>query len=259
LPTWWDDSNWIDYSGGDYYHPNPREALTVGVFLQQNAHRRDERRLLVLPTSAQRAQRVLRTIVRRDPLGVRNLVVITGDSISFNNVYRDRNVAWNIQDVPVPLLLFCHRNPTNPAVGFRPQKGAEVDAACSGTDDVLLYRDILEALVQSAYRQGQPLADADQLHQRLRQARWWKGRIVVPGFDAARTAEAAGGGALFDADGNRSNRTGEHVVWLRPAEPDALAQAEITVWRLPAAAAPGNGWVRIGEPLKVSYDGRGPG
>src|SRR5262249_12560075 len=85
-------------------NPNPPEARAVGLFYRMNPALQSGRHLLVLPTNTQRAQRLLRTLVRRHPTKARNLVVATGDSIGFNSVYRDRNVSWNIQDVPVPLL-----------------------------------------------------------------------------------------------------------------------------------------------------------
>src|SRR5262249_3424720 len=55
--------NWIAYSTGDYYRPNPREVMAVGLFLNQSAAFADDRQLLALPTAAQRAQRLLRALV----------------------------------------------------------------------------------------------------------------------------------------------------------------------------------------------------
>ncbi len=250
------DPNFIAYSTGDYYHPNPREAIAVGLFLRNNPDLQDGRHLLVLPTSAQRAQRLVRTLVRRDPVRARNLVVVTGDSISFNNIYRDRNVSWNIQDVPVPLVLFAHRNPVNATVGFRAKGGGGSESCCTSTDDLLLYRDLLEALVQSAYRDNRLLADADALRERLAGALWNKGHVEVAGFGgrAARSTVR-----LFDADGNRSGRTGEHVVWLRPSggRAEDLAQATISVWRRRPEGFPGDGWVQAAEELNVRYDAAG--
>src|SRR5262249_61298715 len=132
----------------------------------------DQRQLVLLPIGADRARRFLRTLVRRAPQEVRNLVVISGDSLSFNTIYRDRDITWNMLDVPVPLVLFSHPNPVDPAAGFRAQATGDDSACCTGTEVLLLYRDILETLVQAAYQDGRLLADADALIPRFRQARW---------------------------------------------------------------------------------------
>src|SRR5262249_5140737 len=127
----------IPYSGGDYYHPNPYEAAQVEELLNMNRSFKDQRFLLVLPASAQPARRFLRTLVRQAPLESRRLVVITGDSISFNTIYRDRDIAWNIQDMPVPLLFFSHRNPVDRAAGFRDDVTGNDLASSTGTQDLL--------------------------------------------------------------------------------------------------------------------------
>jgi hypothetical protein len=272
-----DDPNEVAYSAGDYYNPNPREALVVRLFLSNNRDLQAGRHLLALPTNAQRAQRVMRTLVRRDPVQARNLVMVTGDSISFNSIYRDRNVSWSILDMPVSLVLFAHRNPINAAVGFRAGGAGEAELAAqaalrvveavgfraggaveaephsTATDDLLLHRDILEALVQAAYSDRELLADADALNDRLHGALWKRGQVEMPGFAGAPPDGNGAGVPLFDADGNRSPRTGEHVVWLRPGENPA--QATITVWRRrPEGAPEGDGWVPAGGKLQVSYD-----
>jgi hypothetical protein len=253
FPLVTDDPNVIDYSAGDYYHPNPREAIAVGLFLSNNRDLQAGRHLLALPTNAQRAQRLLRTLVRRDPVQARNLVVVTGDSISFNSIYRDRNVSWSILDMPVSLVLFAHRNPINAAVGFRSGGAGEAEPYSTATDDLLLHRDILEALVQAAYPDRGLVADADLLNDRLHGALWKRGRVDMPGFAGAPVDGNGAGVPLFDVDGNRSPRTGEHVVWLRPG--GNPAQATITVWRRrPEGAPEGDSWVQAGGELHVSYD-----
>jgi hypothetical protein len=80
--------------------------------------------------------------------------------------------------------------------------------------------DIVDALTQAAYERWP--ANADQLAAGLAQARWNEGRIIF----------GAEGKLLFDAQGNRSGGTGEHVVWLRPdvRREHGEAQAYIEVW-----------------------------
>src|SRR5207302_175475 len=81
---------------------------------------RQKRPLLVLTGQSAPSRRFLRALVRSAPGMARQFVVATGDAIAFNNVYRDRGVAWNVQDLPVPLVFFCHHNPIDPDAGFRP-------------------------------------------------------------------------------------------------------------------------------------------
>ncbi len=152
-------NSYIDYSVGPFLQPNPREAIAVNLFLAENPHFRDQPQLLALPTGAQPARRFLRALCRRAPLEVRNVVVVTGDAIAFNNVYRDREVAWNIQDMPVPLVFFSHRNPVDAKAGFGAKEASGLINA-TGTQDVLLNRDIIEALVLAAFDRTGLVADS---------------------------------------------------------------------------------------------------
>ncbi len=230
----------VPYSTGDQYQANPREIIAVNLFLADRGGLRDQQHLLVLPTGAQRMRRFLRTLCRQAPTEVRNVVVVNGDAISFNTVYRDRDVAWNILDMPLPLVFFSHRNPIDKDAGFDPAKAA------TGTQDVLLYRDIFEALVQTSFQKDGALADADAVRDRLGQLRWRQQSLYLPGPESS-----IRGLPFFDADGDRTPGTGEHIVWLRPVYKDTLnlPQATITVWR-----AAGAGWRLSGPPLKVFYN-----
>ena len=125
-------------------------------------------------------------------------------------------IAWNIQDLPFPLVFFCHRNPIDPDAGFRPatdqpDRTAQDDAndpTTTGTEDVLLFGDIVEALVQTgAPADGPPCANAAELAQRPR-------RRSVCRDD--RLFWERQGIRLFGKDGQRQSGTGEHVVCLRP-------------------------------------------
>jgi hypothetical protein len=95
----------------------------------------------------------------------------------------------------------------------------------------------------------------------LRLAQWQQGRVVLPGFP-----RPAGNGALdrplFDADGDRRPRTGEHLVWLRPGGSPAApwAEATITVWRRGPEGGPDDAWreAKPWSPLPVYYDVPGP-
>jgi len=246
-------SDKVDYSVGDFYQPNPSEVYAVDRFLLERAQTPGRRQLLVLPTGAQPARRFLRTLVLRAPLDARQLVALTGDSITFNTLYRDRDTAWSVLEMPVPLVLFSHRNPVDEGAGFRPQVDAEHPTATTGTQDLLLHRDLLEAVIEAAFQDSRLLADADELNTRLRASRWQKGRVFVTDSPEG---GAGGGVPLFDGDGDRHNRTGEHIVWLQPLmEGDrTLPEAIITVWRLRSDDA-SSGWRQISStPLHVDYE-----
>jgi hypothetical protein len=240
----------IEYSAGDYYQPNPREAFVVGQIMPELKADRERRQLMLLPCNAERARRFLRTLLRRSAqTDWKNLVVMTGDSLNFNTIFRDRDVAWNIQDLPVPLVLFSHRSPVAEDVGFQAAPDGSVTQRATGTEDLLLFRDILESLVLSAYQGLQLTASADELHDRLKQLRWRDNRIYPP-------QPADQSMLLFNStDGNRSNGTGEHVIALRPDPDDrgVYAQATITVWHLQGVQSQLGNWREI-RTMTVTYD-----
>ncbi|MEI7684745.1 MAG: hypothetical protein WCL32_06935 [Planctomycetota bacterium] len=245
------DENSINYSVGDYYQPNPREEMAVGLFLGNAALRPELPQLLVLPTGTQRARRFLRTLCRRSPSELDNIVVANGDSISFNSLYRDRDVAWNVQDMPVPLIVFCHRNPIDPASGFGGKPAGSNRPDTTSTQDLLLFRDLIEAVVLASFRDGELVANSDQALERLRGV-LWRGTGIVPGGDIA---PGANGVPFFDAEGNRTAGTGEHIVWLKPFFDDkrVLPEASLSVYQMERLRGR-TLWQRVGEPLPVLYD-----
>ncbi len=242
----------VQYSVGDYYQPNPQEEVAVNLYLASNDRFKDDHQLFVLPTNAQRARRFLRTIFRRAPEEVRNIVVVTGDSISFNNIYRDRDVAWNIQDMPVPLVFFSHRNPISTTAGFGQKDPATGLVSVTGTQDLLLQRDIVEGLVLAAFDGKKLVADADRLLDRLRQTRWQAGRLRAPEYADKDGKQSV---PFFDEAGNRRPSTGEHIVWLKPEfeKKRILSQATITVWRSQLRDNE-QVWRLVDRPLEVRYD-----
>jgi hypothetical protein len=248
----------IEYSAGDFYQPNPREAFAVGQILPELKADRDQRQLMLLPCNAERARRLLRTLLRRaTPPDWKNLVVMTGDSLSFNTIFRDRDVAWNIQDMPVPLVMFSHRNPVAEEVGFKVLSDGSAARGSTGTEDLLLYRDILQALLLAAY-QGQRLTpSSEDLLSRFRDLRWEKDRVRLPQSEGNDPAMV-----LFGPSGNRNDGTGEHIIVLRPDSDDRgiFAQATITVWHVQGDGDPGRfaNWQPV-RTLQVAYDTLAPG
>jgi hypothetical protein len=221
-------AEYIDYSVGLYDQPNRWEAPVVRQLIdkKETQYPAQRRPLLVLPAgSSQAARRFLRGLFRVSTKEARHFIVATGDGLSFNTVYRDRNVTWPIQDLPFNLVFFCHRNPVDANAGFQPEgKGQPVSpdqgSPATGTEDLLLNMDIVEALALAVYQRWP--ANADELAPYLAQVRWDGERIS---FDSA-------GKPLFDAQGNRNSGTGEHLVWLRPStrREQGDAQAYIEVW-----------------------------
>ena len=253
----------IDSSVGSFATPNSYEAKAAGEMLDHWAENRQNRPLLILAGQSQPSRRFLRGLMRGSPsLSKRvEIVVATGDAVSFNTVYRDREVAWNIQDLPFPLVFFCHRNPIDADAGFRAgtnenRRGEDErdNTAETGTEDVLLFGDIVEALVQTAApAQGAPCESAGELAERRADVRRQDDRIVFGGE----------GVRLFDGDGQRRNGTGEHVVCLKPMwnedYPDRLLPcASIEVWGWPrrdwSRGERGQHWMQRGQPLTVWYN-----
>src|SRR5262249_12696502 len=77
---------------GDFERAN-REEEFVAASLTREVDRTQQRPLLILPTTSQPCRRFLRALRRQAPVLGRRFVVVTGDSIEFNKVYRDRNLT----------------------------------------------------------------------------------------------------------------------------------------------------------------------
>ena len=227
----------IPWSVGAFDRPNHYEAEAGREILDNLEKQRQQRPLLVLSGQAQPSRRLVRALARLEPRTVRRFVMATGDAIPFNTIYRDRNVTWPIQDLPCTLVFFCHCNPVA-------DEGLRTDnPSASGTEDLLLYGEIVQAL-RLANSAGGPCADADALRDRLRHLRR-AGRRLGPGAD---------GNPLFDDSGNRRSGSGEHVVWLQPRFDGkrVLPEAVLRVY----AWQPGNvPWALRGKRLRVLYTG----
>jgi hypothetical protein len=251
------ESAHISYSVGTFADPNRWEEEEAIRLMEAKLERypQQQRPLLVIPAATEPTRRFLRALVRTAPVEARRFVVATGDSIEFNTIYRDRNLAWPIQDLPFHSVFFFHRNPVDPDAGFplalaQGEKG-DHEARAAGTEDLLLYEDILGAIVRGAFGDPtRPLADSKMLGQWLSQARW-----------SAATSEIAGPADVseppfFDQDGNRRNGTGEHVVHLRPRirNQAVLPEATIDIWAWQAAPA-GEGHWHLQATLPVHYEG----
>jgi hypothetical protein len=255
----------IASSVGGFHAPNRYEAEAVASVLAglERVQPRQRKPALVVAGQTAPSRRFLRALAQTAPAQARRLVVVTGDPLAFNTVYRDRRVTWPIQELPFSLVFFCHYNPIDEDAGFHPHRaphGSPEDkegaAATTGTEDVLLDGDVVEALAQAFRRDGRPAADAGELRRRLAEVTLHGDRV---GYDPA-------GKRLFDDDGNRAVEveggaevgSGAHVVVVQPRVEGerVLPEAKITVWvwqeRLHGEA--GKSWQRRGAPLTVSYD-----
>jgi len=239
----------IDSSVGTFLTPNRFEAQVARDLLDLAMAHPQRRPLLIVPGQAVASRRFLRAMVRLAPGYVRRFVVATGGAISFNTVYRDRQVAWPIQDLPFPLVFFCHNDPVNPDAGFRfqrdPADPVEVGTSTTGTEDVLINGDIVESLARSYAREGVFSPDAGDLAGRLIQVRLYEDHL---GFEIGRR--------LFLNNGTRRPGTGEHVVCVLPriVGERVLPQSTIEVWALHSDRTTGPVWERRGPPLDVVYD-----
>ena len=235
----------IDSSVGSFNSPNPYEAKVVRDLLAQlRSGPASGSSLLIVTGQAQPSRRLLRDLARSAPDAPRQFVVVMGDALGFNTIYRDRQVTWPIQDLPFRLVFFSHRNPIDASAGFHlsPGDGSSGRTRAAGTEDVLLYRDIVEA-VALAFRRG--VTTAEELGRGLHVVRQVRDHIALP-------EDGREGVALFSADGQRSGGTGEHVVYLRPVRQGdrVLPSAVIEVW----ARQGDRSWLRVEPSLTVSYD-----
>jgi hypothetical protein len=245
----------IASSVGLFDRPNEMEAKAA-EWLMNDYHKNwlsgQRKPLLVVAGQAQPSRRFLRALNLNLAPFERRFIVATGDTIAFNTIYRDRDIAWPIQDLPFPLIFFCHRNPVSAKAGFEPdQPSAHAGSpSTSGTEDLLLFKDIVRALLHTAVQDGAVLADAALVSQRLGALR--KTDVLEdPVADAS----------LFDEDGNRRTGTGEHVVWLDPMideDQRVLPKATIRVFARQVDGAAGGRWQKRSE-LEVLYEGASGG
>ena len=225
----------VRYSVGEFHRPNPPESQVLHNLIA-GFPSSVQRPLLIVPVGSQPARRFLHAMTTAAPQ-TRNLVVATGDSISFNTVYRDRDFAWHIQDVPVPLVFFCHHDP----VAWDAVDGNQTDMDfATSTDLLLLHSSILEKTLRAAFPWARPQAALVRNAEELRQQLWQQS------------------GDFFEASGNRQPYTGEHVVTLRPRIQDGrvLPVATLEVWARRDNPKSGEDRWRRRWSKELRYDGR---
>jgi hypothetical protein len=204
----------IPYSIGPLLEPNAGEQRAVRKLLEELRQiPADKPVLLVMPGGAVPVRRVLRDLFRTAPGEAQRIVVAVGDAIDFNTVVRDRTLSWQIQDVPCPLVLFCHRHPMcgqTDAVWWKPTPETTEPAARCSTQDLLLYADIGHALATAVFKEDGLLAQPSQLAQVLPQVQDARGQPVFQNEPAGSPPEPE------SLTGNRRYEGAKYIVLLRP-------------------------------------------
>jgi hypothetical protein len=149
------------------------------------------------------------------------MVVVTGDGIPVNSVYRDGDLEWPVQALPVPLVLFCHGDPVGwDEPGATPPPGYELRPP-TGTDDVLHFAEMVRHIAEGCYPPADVLPSVAHADGLLARADDLAARLHArcPPF--------------FDAAGNRLGGTGETIVALWPHGEDgnSAPRATLEVWR----------------------------
>jgi hypothetical protein len=135
-------------------------------------------------------------------------VAMTGDGISVNTFFRDRDFAWPVRSIPVPVVLFTHADPFawDVSGGSPPPRGYELrppepNQARSSTEDIQHFTRLTRIVASALFPDG--------------------GREIAHTPDALASSLKGLKPVFFDNEGNRRSGTGEHVVVLRPMPRDS--------------------------------------
>lgn len=258
----------IESSVGTFALPNRFEARAARFLLMDlDRYKPQQRRVLVVTGQSQPCRRFLHHLVNSAPRLAQSYVVVTGDAVPFNTIYRDRHLSWPIQELPFSFVFFRHQNPVDAGAGFQansrhpggvvevqvPVGTKTAEPFVTGTEDLLLFGDIFETLALG-YFADESSRDAGQLADRIRRMHYLDGYI----------SSSKEGVPLFAADGNRNSGTGEHIVWVQPRieqredQYRVLPEAVISIWAWStdfcAEGASGGPMHREKARLIVSYE-----
>jgi len=176
--------------------------------------------LMLLGSQSLQARRFLKDLALTDLKLAQSLVVVTGDTLSLNTVYRDREISWPVSEIPSKVIFFSHANPISSQAGFVPiDDWAKTDnlVKASSTEELIFSSQILEGLLPSLFKDS-----GVDLASELRKLTWNGSRVTV-----------GKGVPLFDSTGNRNPGTGEFLGVLKPLG-DALdrSSAKIEIWSI---------------------------
>ncbi len=178
------------YSVGRFDTPNDSEINVGRELLRKLTENPKHRSVVILAGATQPARRFLRGLASQAPLVGKQLVAVSGDGISFNDIYRDGDVKWPIEDIPIPLVFFTHFNPIAWDRDNLPPLSKP-----SSTDDILLAEEMSQILFDAVLPEGHgSLPNADILITRFQEK--------SPSY--------------FDEHGNRLGGRGEYIVVVLP-------------------------------------------
>lgn len=221
----------IKSSVGGLARPNADETSAALLFIDRASKFTNlESNWLVLCGQLLPSRRLLRVMSRETDSRLRGLTVAAGDTLGFNTVYRDWQELWPSIDLPYRLVFFCHQNPVDESAGFVRDPSAANRHLATGTEDLLLDRDVIQSLVEG----WKSLADSDGPAELASSLRELKYHSTGP----KRPQENDNLPWLFDFEGNRKPGTGEHLVTLSPPSTSKLptSGSQIEVW---SVSAPG--------------------
>lgn len=211
----------IDSSIGVRYAANrfEKEALKF-LLLDIKLKPEQTQPLMVFGSQALQARRFLRELSLTDPRLAQKMVVVTGDTLSLNTVYRDHEVSWPVSELPSRVVFFNHANPVSSDAGFLPiDDWADTGnlAQATSTEELIFSSQILEGLLSGLF-----LPDNLDLSSHLKKLTWDGERVTVEK-----------GTPLFDAAGNRNAGTGEFIGVLKPLlDPNDRTSAKLEIWSL---------------------------
>jgi len=215
----------IKSSVGGLQRPNSDELLAASNFASRAiVNSNTEGNWLALCGQLFPSRRLLKTLAQFTDSRLKGYTIISGDTLGFNTVYRDWEELWPVKDLPFSVVFFCHQNPVSSEYGFNPNPPAEKKNLASGTDDLLLNRDLIQALTE-AWRNIGEADNSATLASVIRNIKY--------SHDGPRFAPLeADFSFLFDNDGNRNSGSGEHIVTLSPSRlpRDMKKEGTVEVW-----------------------------
>lgn len=223
----------IKSSVGGLTRPNEDETAAASVFIERASKFTNlESNWLILCGQILPSRRLLKAMSRGTESRMQGLTVVAGDTLGFNTIYRDWQELWPSIDLPYRMVFFCHENPVDESAGFVREPSSANRHLATGTEDLLLNLDVIQALVEG----WKLLADTEgpnEFASCLKQLKCNStGPIWASGVDKLPN--------LFDCDGNRMPGTGEHLVTLSPSSPKKQPNGagQIEVWSAYGDATP---------------------
>ncbi len=201
----------IASSVGGMTRPNADEESAAALFVDRASRFNNlESNWMVLCGQIMPTRRLLRLMSGQSDSRLRGMTVAAGDTLGFNTVYRDWQELWPATDLPFRVVFFCHENPVDESAGFVRDPAAHERHKATGTEDLLLNRDMAMALI-SAWGEMNETDGPLEMAKLLRELRFQTSGPVLP-----RDQQVVSAPLFFDIDGERTPETGEHVVTLHP-------------------------------------------